>query len=365
MGAGSGGSFFSEAPRTTGSATTSQSGNLNQAMPRQLTGSRQSGSGPYLPPADVGGQGRGGQMANTDAGGQPMPQQQSSSSSVRTQDLPDLPQSSNGGSQQNMPAQANAQPLFEDNSVPAAAKATTSQPTAIAASGETFQHTIEPGESLYAIARRYDVTTDAVARANNLSAPDQIFVGQKLTIPGRPDLQTARSQQQTAPNASQQAQSTQAVTPDTPPVNAEPANDEPDAQTRTASINRDANVSSAGNFRWPVRGRVITDFAASRETGINIEAPEGSAVHAAENGTVIYVGDDVEGYGNLVLVRHSNGFVTAYAHMKNVSVSKDDVVDRGAQLGTVGMTGSVSRPQLHFELRKGANPVDPMPQLAG
>ena len=124
-------------------------------------------------------------------------------------------------------------------------------------------------------------------------------------------------------------------------------------------------VSSAGNFRWPVQGRVIVDFAASRETGINIEAPEGAPVHAAENGTVIYVGNGVEGYGNLVLVRHSNGYVTAYAHLKNISVSKDDVIDRGQSLGTVGMTGSVGRPQLHFELRQGASPVDPMPMLAG
>jgi murein DD-endopeptidase MepM/ murein hydrolase activator NlpD len=109
---------------------------------------------------------------------------------------------------------------------------------------------------------------------------------------------------------------------------------------------------------------VITDFANSKGTGINIEAPEGAAIRAAENGQVIYVGNGVEGYGNLILVRHPNGYVSAYAHLKDTKVQKGDVVNRGDQIGSAGMTGSVSRPQLHFELRKGATPVDPMPLLA-
>jgi murein DD-endopeptidase MepM/ murein hydrolase activator NlpD len=109
---------------------------------------------------------------------------------------------------------------------------------------------------------------------------------------------------------------------------------------------------------------VITDFAASRGTGINIDVPEGSSVKAAENGTVIYVGSGVEGYGNLILIRHPNGYVSAYAHLKGMSVAKGAVVSRGDAIGTVGMSGSVSKPQLHFELRKGATPVDPMPLLA-
>ncbi|MDP2338935.1 MAG: peptidoglycan DD-metalloendopeptidase family protein, partial [Bacteroidota bacterium] len=111
-------------------------------------------------------------------------------------------------------------------------------------------------------------------------------------------------------------------------------------------------------------GRVITDFANSKGTGINIEAPEGAAIRAAENGQVIYVGSGVEGYGNLVLIRHPNGYVSAYAHLKEMSVQKGDVVNRGDSIGAAGMTGSVSRPQLHFELRKGATPVDPVADSA-
>jgi murein DD-endopeptidase MepM/ murein hydrolase activator NlpD len=109
---------------------------------------------------------------------------------------------------------------------------------------------------------------------------------------------------------------------------------------------------------------VITDFANSKGTGINIEAPEGAAVRSAENGQVIYAGSGVEGYGNLILIRHPNGYVSAYAHLKDMNVAKGTVVNRGDNIGTAGKTGSVSKPQLHFELRKGATPVDPLPLLA-
>jgi murein DD-endopeptidase MepM/ murein hydrolase activator NlpD len=122
-------------------------------------------------------------------------------------------------------------------------------------------------------------------------------------------------------------------------------------------------LSGADKFRWPVSGRVITDFINSG-TGIDIEAPEGTAVRATENGQVIYAGSGVEGYGNLVLIRHPNGFVSAYAHLAAMNVGKGDVVNRGDSIGTVGNTGSVAKAQLHFELRKGATPVDPIPLLA-
>jgi murein DD-endopeptidase MepM/ murein hydrolase activator NlpD len=145
----------------------------------------------------------------------------------------------------------------------------------------------------------------------------------------------------------------------TPPATATPQ------PTQVAAVpSAEPAMSGADKFRWPVSGRVITDFAASKGTGINIEVPEGTAVKAAENGTVIYTGSGVEGYGNLVLVRHPNGYVSAYAHLQSISVGKGAVINRGDTIGAAGMTGSVSRPQLHFELRKGATPIDPMPMLA-
>jgi len=259
-------------------------------------------------------------------------------------------------------------------------------PVQAAANTNAYTHTIAAGESLYTIARKYDVTTQAIVHANGLSSPDKIVVGQKVVIPGRSDLVNTASVQvaSAAPQAAVpslpadrpanlatganvlQTAATPAPAATTPaaasaPVQAAPAA----APTQVASVPA-AEPTPSGNdkFRWPVSGRIITDFAASRGTGINIDVPEGSTVKAAENGTVIYVGSGVEGYGNLVLVRHPNGYVSAYAHLKDMSVSKGAVVNRGDSLGTVGQTGSVSRPQLHFELRKGATPVDPVPLLA-
>ncbi|UXN69641.1 M23 family metallopeptidase [Devosia neptuniae] len=244
-----------------------------------------------------------------------------------------------------------------------------------AATGGTFTHTIASGESLYTIARRYDVTTQALVLANGLSSPDKIVVGQKVIIPGRADLLATKAPapvqvastnpapaplQQTLPTAAPNTLQT-AATPAPTPQQAAPA----PAPTQVANVPA-AEPAMSGNtkFRWPVSGRVLTDFAASRGTGINIEASEGSAIKAAENGTVIYVGSGVEGYGNLILIRHPNGYVSAYAHLKSMSVAKGANVSRGDTIGAAGMTGSVTQPQLHFELRKGATPVDPMPLLA-
>jgi len=122
---------------------------------------------------------------------------------------------------------------------------------------------------------------------------------------------------------------------------------------------------SAGNFRWPARGRVIAGFGANGgNEGINIAVPEGAPVKAAEAGTVTYAGSEVKGYGNLVLIRHDNGFVTAYAHNSALSVKRGDQVKRGQVIATAGQTGNVTSPQLHFEIRKGASPVDPIKHLA-
>jgi murein DD-endopeptidase MepM/ murein hydrolase activator NlpD len=255
-------------------------------------------------------------------------------------------------------------------------------PVQAAANTNGYAHTIANGESLHTIARRYDVTVQAIVLANGLSSPDRIVVGQKITIPGRGDLNTAAPTTQVAsiaptgtvlpatrptnlaaPVTTAPAQTNLAATAPAPaPVAATPA------PVQTASISPAAAaepaMSGSDKFRWPASGRVITDFAASRGTGINIDVPEGSPVKAAENGTVIYVGSGVEGYGNLILIRHPNGYVSAYAHLKNMSVDKGAVVNRGDSIGSVGQTGSVSKPQLHFELRKGATPVDPVPLLA-
>ena len=117
-------------------------------------------------------------------------------------------------------------------------------------------------------------------------------------------------------------------------------------------------------FRWPARGRIISRFGDGND-GINVAVPEGTSVRAAEDGTVAYVGDEIKGYGKLVLVRHANGWVSAYANNGDLLVKKGETVKRGQVLAKSGQTGNVTSPQLHFELRKGKTPVDPTQFLAG
>ncbi len=155
-------------------------------------------------------------------------------------------------------------------------------------------------------------------------------------------------------------------------VAAKPAEESSDPKT-TASVPKDkekekveaAPAEPSADFRWPARGRVISGFSGKGgNEGINISVPEGTPVKAAEGGTVAYAGNELKGYGNLVLIRHPNGYVSAYAHNGALSVKRGDAVKRGQVVATSGQTGNVASPQLHFELRKGSTPVDPSPYLS-
>jgi len=136
---------------------------------------------------------------------------------------------------------------------------------------------------------------------------------------------------------------------------------------------RRATTKQQGNgknqFRWPIRGRVISEFGkqanGTKNDGINLSVPTGAAIVAAESGTVVYSGNQLKGFGNLVLIRHKNGWSTAYAHVSKMLVKKGQVVRRGQVIAKAGQTGSVSRPQLHFEIRRGTTPYDPRKILAG
>jgi murein DD-endopeptidase MepM/ murein hydrolase activator NlpD len=122
-------------------------------------------------------------------------------------------------------------------------------------------------------------------------------------------------------------------------------------------------------FRWPVRGKVITTYGAKTNgksnDGINLAVPEGTPVKAAEDGVVAYSGNELKGYGNLILVRHANGYVTAYAHASELMVKRGDSIKRGQVIAKSGQSGEVGSPQLHFEIRKGSVPVDPLQFLNG
>jgi murein DD-endopeptidase MepM/ murein hydrolase activator NlpD len=136
------------------------------------------------------------------------------------------------------------------------------------------------------------------------------------------------------------------------------------AKEPTTSAQADASGSSP-EFRWPARGRIIQGFKAGGNDGIDISVPQGTSVRAAESGEVVYAGDGLKGYGNLVLIKHPNGYVTAYANNAELDVKKGEQVKRGQIIAKSGDTGNVNAPQLHFELRKGSTPVDPTNYLAG
>jgi murein DD-endopeptidase MepM/ murein hydrolase activator NlpD len=123
----------------------------------------------------------------------------------------------------------------------------------------------------------------------------------------------------------------------------------------------------SGKFIFPVKGQIISDFGVyghgRRNDGINISAKEGTPFNSAEHGVVAYAGNELKGFGNLILVKHSDGWISAYAHAKDICVEKGKIVKQGEVLGHVGSTGNVKTPQLHFEIYKGTKAVNPMNYL--
>ena len=233
-------------------------------------------------------------------------------------------------------------------------------------------HTVAPGETLMMLSRQYKKTLSELARANNIAPQTMVKVGDRIVIPG------ARAQQiALAPAApvARQPVVAQKPAPQTPTTRVASAESAPIPAARaiapvneeTAALKPEPVPSSMPTFRWPVRGRVIAGFGpkptGQQNDGINVSVPEGTPIRAAEDGVVAYAGNELKTYGNLVLIRHSNGYVTAYAHASEILVKRDEPVKRGQVIARSGQTGNVSSPQVHFEIRKGSSPVDPMPHL--
>jgi len=172
-------------------------------------------------------------------------------------------------------------------------------------------------------------------------------------------LAKAQAQPQPVKEVPQKVASAQPVAPVQEAKAPAPA---PKDADQTASIASSSQPSA--EFRWPARGRVISGFGSSGgNEGINIAVPEGTPVRAAEAGVITFAGDDVKSYGNLVLIKHDNGYISAYAHNGSVDVKRGERVKRGQVIAKSGQTGNVTSPQLHFEIRKGQTPVDPVPYL--
>lgn len=230
------------------------------------------------------------------------------------------------------------------------------------------QHVVQNGETLYSIATGYGISPNALMQANGMAQAELLRVGQALVIPGAtraPATATSAPVTVATPPPAAPAPSPQP----TPPPVATPAApaQEIAIATPTQPAAAPAATTNGTTFRWPIQGRIISDFGpkpgGERNDGINFAAPEGADIRAAEAGTVIYAGNEIPGYGNLILIRHADNFVTAYAHTSAMLVAKDQTVTRGQVIGRVGQTGSVTSPQLHFELRRGSTPINPMDYL--
>ncbi|WP_247657787.1 M23 family metallopeptidase [Aquabacter sp. L1I39] len=288
-------------------------------------------------------------------------------------------------------------------------------------------HVVVGGETLTSIARSYNTTPAHLASVNGISQDAMLRVGQTLIVPPgasgnlaqiRPAPTPAKPSVVTAPAPVAASQPAPAIPAQTPTLQAAPtlastlqpakpatkpgsvpaasATPAPaaaaaptsiaaatapaaPAKSTTATATKTAAAEEAEDaprapgsgpqFRAPVRGRVISGFGpkpgGARNDGVNFAVPEGTAVRAAEDGTVAYAGNELKGYGNLVLIKHADGYVTAYAHNSELMVKKGDTIRRGQIIAKAGQTGGVTTPQLHFEIRKGSQPVDPSQYVAG
>jgi murein DD-endopeptidase MepM/ murein hydrolase activator NlpD len=235
-------------------------------------------------------------------------------------------------------------------------------------------HVVNHGDTLMSIARRNHISAGELARANGLDSSAKLKIGMKLNVPVKASAAVAPVAQpvvaQAAPVSAPPATKLAAVTTDSQQKArlAQTTNVEEAPAAETPAKAAEA-TGALPTFRWPVRGKVITGYGAKTNgksnDGINLAVPEGTPVKAAEDGVVAYSGNELKGYGNLVLVRHSNGYVTAYAHASELLVKRGDTIKRGQIIAKSGQSGEVGSPQLHFEIRKGSNPVDPLQFLNG
>jgi murein DD-endopeptidase MepM/ murein hydrolase activator NlpD len=260
---------------------------------------------------------------------------------------------------------------------------------------------------VYSIARRHHVPASVIIQANNLTAPNALQPGQHLVVPrlstapppvrpvphpdaaalvppesipasgGGANVASGAEQRAAVPEGKPAGFSPPAPKPrpalephklvdQTPPAARPPAVKPPEKQPGAEPAKGEA---AAPSFHWPVRGQVISGFGLKadgiRNDGIDIAVPEDTPIKAAHDGVVIYSGNQLKSFGNLVLVRHDNEYVTAYAHAKELRVKQGDTIKVGDVIGTSGQTGNVATPQVHFEIRKGSTPVDPMRLLPG
>jgi murein DD-endopeptidase MepM/ murein hydrolase activator NlpD len=260
------------------------------------------------------------------------------------------------------------QPLSLQKPIPLARAPKSSPVAAMRPAGNPGVHVVAQGETLTKISRLYGKPISEIAKANNIAATTQLNVGDRLSIPG---VRVSPAKSKAA--APQVAQASQAK----PAPVAAPKESQtgfvfaPVPESVPSEHSAEATKAAGGlpRLRWPAHGRVIAGFGPTTDgqqnSGINIALPENTPVKAAEDGVVEYAGSELRAYGNLVQIRHSNGYITVYAHAKELLVKRGDLVKRGQAIARSGQTGNVNSPQLQFQVRKGASPLDPMKFLNG
>ena len=222
------------------------------------------------------------------------------------------------------------------------------------------EYEVRPGDSLSEVARLFNVSSGRLAELNHLNSPYKIYAGEILNIPGVRGLEGEILSASFTAGAVQVGSVTRSVLP-------------PQAVKNTHKSNLKAPVSSSQikkkifskpqKFIRPVSGKVISGFGPKKNglhnDGWNIKAARGTPVKSAAEGQVVYAGNELKGYGNLVLIKHGGRYLTAYAHLGEILVKKGDVLRQGQTLGTVGSSGQVGTPQLHFEIRQGTKAIAP------
>lgn len=250
--------------------------------------------------------------------------------------------------------------------------------TTIRMPGSGAVYTVAKGDTLSVLARRFGVDFGTLARLNGKQPPYTIFVGETLKVPGahapKPATETIALASPNAGRIEPSGRPGPALSTPSPTVT-EPSRPRPSPAPQTASpqpsppdLPPEPAALAGRGFAWPIKGEVVSEFGpiakGQHNDGLNIAAPKGTGVQAAENGVVVYSGNELKGFGNLLLVKHADGWMTAYAHNDKLLVKKGETVTRGQTIATVGATGNVDSPQLHFEIRKGTEAVDPRKYLA-
>jgi len=272
-----------------------------------------------------------------------------------------------------------------DNVLYGAREGTVEYPGSGATAGAVPSYVVKYKDTVDSVAQRFGVSSQTIIERNKLQPPYALQPGRTIEIPGArviapsssESVETAAAapsrgpvQRETlAPPPGATSASTSGQTQSEPPRSAAPspaATGEPTPLGPAAAAPPPSGP--APRFEWPIRGKVIAGYGThdgQKNDGIDIQAEKGATVHAADSGTVVYAGNEVRGMGNLLLVSHSGGYITAYGYNDSLLVKKGDTVKKGQAIAKVGTSGTAPDPRLHFEVRRGNKTLDPATVLPG